>query len=107
MKKLQVILAVMMISAVSQGKVSDFNSLISENIKSQNELHKEVNGNMQIVKEDLRNKVQPQKILVVETESYNAPSRKFKFKKETKYFQASDKKNMDRFASEMKSNQDL
>ncbi len=101
MKTVNLIFAVLMVSQVSQAKVSDFNSLINENIKSQNALHKEVNDTMKLVKADLKN-APKEKIVIVESQSYNAPSRKMQFKKETKYFQASDKKNMDRMATEVK-----
>lgn len=101
MKKVNLVIALVLMSQIGQAKVSDFNSLIGENIKSQNVLHKEVNDSMNVVKKEL-NDSSPQNIVVLEAQSYNVPSRKMKFKKETKYFQASDEKNMKRMATEVK-----
>ena len=100
MKKLTLMIMMMVVSQVSQAKVSDFNNLISENIKSQDALHKEVNTNMKVVRQEPKNAAR-EKIVIVEAQTYNAPSRKLQFKKETHFYQASDKKNMDRLAAEV------
>ncbi len=89
-------------SSLSWAKVSDFNNLISENIKAQDNLHRDVKGSVNLVKQELRAKAAEGKITVVETGGtyYNSPSRKMKFGKEVKHYRPSNQKQMDRIATE-------
>lgn len=98
------VLALLLAGSLASAKVSDFNNLINENIKAQDSLHKEVNGNIKVVRQEIREKAAGGKVTVVETDmtSYNAPSRKMKFRKEVRQYQPSAKKQMDRVATEFK-----
>ncbi|WP_374033111.1 hypothetical protein ACES2I_09580 [Bdellovibrio bacteriovorus] len=106
MKK-QVVIAVMtLIPAISFAKISDFNALISENSKAQNELHNTVQHNLEASREQAAAAQVRERIVVVENSgsSYNAPTRKdlLAFKKEKISHRASEEKQFDRLASEIR-----
>ncbi len=87
-------------------KVSDFNSLINENISAQQELHGEIRKQVKTSSQafrDARNK-QEATTMVVESDytNINTPTsaRMLKFKKEKAQKTVSHKKQMDRVAQE-------
>lgn len=100
MKALLFISTLTLISSIGQTRVRDFNNLIKENIKAQNELHKEVKENADVVKAE----VPTEKIVIVESEAstFNAPSKDLRFRKETFQYKASEKKQRNRIATEVK-----
>lgn len=107
MKK-QVVIAVMtLIPAISFAKISDFNALITDNVKAQSELHHTVQDNLGATREKLAAQNVRERIVVVENSgsSYNAPTRKdlLAFKKEKINHRASEKKQFDRLATEIRS----
>lgn len=109
MKK-QVLIAVMtLIPAVSFAKISDFDAMINENVKAQNELHSTVKTNLHEAKsatEEGALNVPRDRIVVVENSgvSYNAPTKKdmLAFKKERRNHRASESKQFDRLANEIR-----
>lgn len=107
MKKQLLITALMLIPAMSFAKVSDFNELISESVKSQNELHSAVQGNMEDARDAAAAAKVRERIVVVENSgvSYNSPSRKdlLAFKKEKRSHRASEEKQFERLANEVHS----
>lgn len=110
MKK-QVLVAIMtLVPAISFAKIQDFNALISENVKAQNELHQSVQANVETTREQIAAQNIRERIVVVENsgESYNAPTRKdlLAFKKEKRSHRASEQKQFDRLATEINSLQD-
>ncbi len=110
MKK-QILVALMtLVPAIGFAKIQDFNALISENVKAQKELHKNVQTNVEATREQIAAQSIRERIVIVENsgESYNAPTRKdlLAFKKEQRSHRASEKKQFDRLASEISSLQD-
>jgi hypothetical protein len=86
----------------SFAKVSDFNALISDNMKSQTELHTTVRKNVEVARDEknIREKV----VVVDGTEgSYASPSRRdlLKFKKERVQHRPSETKQFERVAGEV------
>ncbi|HEX7674251.1 MAG TPA: hypothetical protein VF412_08770 [Bdellovibrio sp.] len=103
MKKQLLVTVIAMIPAMSFAKVSDFNAMIAENIKEQNQLHSTVTEN---VGEARQASNTHERIVIVENNpstSYNAPTKKdlLAFKKEKKNFEPSQKKQLDRLATEI------
>jgi hypothetical protein len=87
---------------LGQAEVSDFNSLIDENAKVQRELQTTIQdktGNSAKALKPTDNKV-----VVVETESYNVPTsgRTLKFKKELHQYQPPQQNEIKRIAEELK-----
>ncbi len=101
MKKQIMVAVIALIPSLGFAKISDFNALIAENTKSQNELHNTVQGNLA----EARKAEARQRIVVVENSgsSYNAPTRKslLAFKKEKTHHQASESKTFERLAHEI------
>lgn len=109
MKK-QVVIAVMtLIPALSFAKISDFDAMINENAKAQTELHTSVKTNLHDAKagtEEHKLREARERIVVVENSgvSYNAPTKKdmLAFKKERRLHRASEEKQFDRLANEIR-----
>lgn len=106
MKKQVLITFLSLIPAIGFAKVADFDSLISDNVKAQGELHSAVKKNINEARGDvLSNK--RERIVVVETAqtSYNAPTRKdfLAFKKERSFHRPSEDKSFERLATELNS----
>ncbi len=98
-------IGLVLISQSGMAKVSDFNNLINENIKAQNEFHEDVKDSMKVVKQNPREKeIKAQKVTVMESEAsqYSVPSRKFRFSKEMHQYRPSTQKQIDRLANELK-----
>jgi len=98
-----VLTATLMVGSNSWAKVSDFNNLINENIKAQDNLHNDVKVNMDIARQNLREKLSQGKVTVVQSEvsNYNAPSKKMRFRKEVYQHRPSIQKQMNRVAAEL------
>jgi hypothetical protein len=99
----QVIVAIMvLIPAISFAKVEDFNQMISDNMKAQDQLHADVKNNIDSSRVATQ---KHEKIVVVEGTgtSYNAHTNKdlLTFKKEQTNYKTSDKTQTDRVAGEI------
>ncbi|KYG61231.1 hypothetical protein [Bdellovibrio bacteriovorus] len=107
MKKQVLVTIIAMIPAVSFAKISDFNALISENVKAQGELHSTVKGNIDEARDQAAAAQVRERIVVVENSgvSYNSPTKKdlLAFKKEKRSHRASESKQFERLASEISS----
>ena len=109
MKKQAMIAVMTLIPAVSFAKISDFDAMINDNVKAQSELHTSVKTNLKDAKEETqeaRLKDPRERIVVVENSgvSYNAPTKKdmLAFKKERRLHRASEEKQFDRLANEIR-----
>lgn len=89
-------------ASLSQAKVSDFGSLINENISAQKELHGEVRKQMRVTQESLN--PGPATTMVVESDqrNINTPTsqKMLRYRKETASKSVSQKKQMDRVSQE-------
>lgn len=107
MKKQVLVTIISMIPAMSFAKISDFNALITENVKAQDELHSTVKHNINETREAVNVR---ERIVVVENSgtSYNAPTSKdlLAFKKEKSNHRASEGKQFERLANEISNSQD-
>ncbi|MEK2645532.1 hypothetical protein [Bdellovibrio sp. BCCA] len=107
MKKQLLVTVIAMIPAMSFAKISDFNALISENVKAQNELHSTVKHNLDDARDAVAAAQVRERIVVVENSgvTYNAPTKKdlLAFKKEKRSHRASEGKQFERLASEINS----
>jgi hypothetical protein len=110
MKKQLVIAVMTLIPAVSFAKISDFDAMINDNVKAQGELHSTVKTNLHDAKEATEEgalNAPREPIVVVENSgvSYNAPTKKdmLAFKKERRNHRASEEKQFDRLANEIRS----
>lgn len=106
MKKSFVTALLALFPAVGFAKVTDFNALISDNAKTQRELHANVQGTLE--KERVR--PQPrQRIVVVESsgKSYHSPTQEgaLAFSKTKNNHKASEKRQFERLASEFNANE--
>lgn len=101
------ILSFCLIPAVSFAKIEDFNALIKENAKAQEDLHTDLKKNMKQTRDVVAEQKKRERIVVVENSgaSYNAPTRKgfLAFKKEGSQHKASEKKQFERLANEVNS----
>ena len=92
----------MTIASLSMAKVADFQSLISDNISAQKELHGEVQKQIKVTRESLN--PGPATTMMVESDQtqINSPTsrRILKYSKETTTKNASQKKQMDRVSQE-------
>jgi len=100
------IIAIMvLIPALSFAKVEDFNQLITDNMKAQDQLHTDVKQNIEAARVATDTPKKQQKIVVVEGtgSSYNSRTNKdlLTFKKEQTDYRPSDKKQVDRLATEV------
>jgi len=104
MKKQVLISVITLIPVVSLAKVSDFNAMISENMKEQTQLHDTVKSNVNEARGVADGR---ERVVIVEktTASYNSPTRKdlLAFKKEKKNYQPSEHKQFERLANEIHS----
>lgn len=110
MKK-QILVAVLtMIPVMGFAKVSDFNELIKENVKAQNELHSTVKNNVGDARDAVADQKMRERIVVVEKsgQSYHSPTKKdlLAFKKEKSHYRASEQKQFERLANEIRSQND-
>lgn len=107
MKKQILLIVVAVVPSLSFAKVTDFNSLISENTQAQKELHSVVKSNVKDAREVAELGGKREKVIVVESVSaaYNAPTKKdlLVFEKEKSYHRASDNQQVDRLATELSS----
>lgn len=105
MKKQLLITMIVMLPALSFAKVADFNAMIADNAKEQNQLHSTLKASVGEAHEALR-----ERIVVVESKghSYNAPTRKdlLAFGKEKKSYAPSERKQFDRLANEIHHSED-
>lgn len=106
MKKQVLVTVIAMIPALSFAKVSDFNAMISENMKEQTELHTTVQNNVGDARESAEMAAGVhERIVIVENSktSYNAPTKKdlLAFKKEKKNFVPSENDQFERLANEI------
>ncbi|WII71048.1 hypothetical protein QJS83_11305 [Bdellovibrio sp. 22V] len=107
MKKQVLVTVIAMIPAMSFAKVSDFNALITENVKAQNELHSTVKTNLNEARDAADASAMRERIVIVENSgtSYNATTKKdlLAFKKEKTHHRASEEKQFERLANEINS----
>lgn len=95
-----------MMASFSWAKVSDFNTLINENISAQQELHKEIRQQVKTTGQAFRENSNQREdsTVIVESDSLDVnsstPSKMLKFKKEKKQSAVSRKKQMDRISQE-------
>lgn len=109
MKKQLLIAAMTLIPAMSFAKISDFDAMINDNVKAQNELHSTVKTNLNEAKsatEEGALQVPRERIVVVENSgvSYNSATKDDlkKFKKERRSHRASEDKQFKRLANEIR-----
>lgn len=106
MKKQFLLSIIVMIPSLGFAKISDFNALITENVKAQKNLHSTVQNNVSESREATEAPKMRPRIVVVENSgrSYNAPTRKdlLVFKKERSHHRASEKKQFERLANEVR-----
>lgn len=95
-------LSVLLGASVSQGKVSDFHSLINENISAQSQLHGEVRKQMKVTQESLNPGPAQQMVVESDQTQINSPTTKkmLRYRKEVSSKTASQKKQMDRLSQE-------
>lgn len=102
MKNLFLMIAVLAPLA-SMAKVGDFNSLINENSKAQTELHQNLKQDLDTTR--MAYKPDPQQKYIVDNEAktINVPTSKslLTFKKEKKYYRASEEQKQKRLAEEL------
>lgn len=95
-------LVILSATSISQAKVADFQSLITDNISAQNELHGEVRKQMKVTQESLN--PGPAATMMVESDQtqINSPTsrRMLRYKKETAAQKVSQKKQLDRVSQE-------
>lgn len=101
------LMVAMMIPAISSAKVEDFNAMITENAQSQSQLQNELRNQMGATRQ-AQNKASRKEIIDVAGAfgegGVNSPTKKslLTFKKETTYYRASEAKQMQRVANELK-----
>lgn len=109
MKKQIIVTIISLIPTMGLAKVTDFNALISENVKSQKVLHSAVKQNVLEARDGTQDssQIKYKKVVVVDSsrETYNAPTKKdlLIFEKEKNFHRASDTQQFDRLATELSS----
>ncbi|MGZ3775059.1 MAG: hypothetical protein ACXVCY_16505 [Pseudobdellovibrionaceae bacterium] len=107
MKKEAIIAVLSLVPILGMAKVPDFNSLISENTKAQNELHSTVRHSIENSRDEVTAEKMRERIVIVEDsgQSYNAPTKRnlLVYKKERAQHRASEQKQFDRLANEIRS----
>jgi predicted Rossmann fold nucleotide-binding protein DprA/Smf involved in DNA uptake len=100
MKK--VILALTFIPVMGFAEVSNFNDLINENAQAQTQLQDQLKNKTHVARQAVH---QRKAMVIVETETYNAPTgaKALKFEKELHQNVPSRKKELDRLAQEINS----
>lgn len=110
MKKQFLMTVLSLIPAVGFAKVSDFNAMIADNVKVQRELHATVRNNVGEARGGVAYENMRQRIVVVEKSgvSYHSPTKKdlLAYKKEKSYHRASEGKQFERLANEIRSQND-
>lgn len=91
------------LSLNAQAKLSDFNSIIEENSKAQNELHANLTNNLNETKLAVKEDSSRQRYLVDSSKSINVPTQKgfLTFAKEKAYYRASEAQAKKRLAEEV------
>lgn len=84
-------------------KVGDFNSLITENSKAQNELHQSLKQDLDTTRMAYKQETTQKYIVDNDTKTINVPTSKslLTFKKEKKYYRASEEQKQKRLAEEL------
>jgi hypothetical protein len=92
------------IAFTAQAKLSDFNDIIEENVKAQNELHSNLTTNLSETKLAVQDEKR-ERFLVDSSSTINVPTKKsfLTFAKEKNYFRASEKQAKKRLAVEVES----
>ncbi len=94
------------IPALGFGKISQFNEMISENLKEERQLHAQIKGEITGEGVTIDDNSKQDRFVVVERESvsYDSPTKKelLRFKKEKKTYAASRKKQVERLATEIR-----
>lgn len=87
----------------SIAKVGDFNSLINENSKAQTELHQNLKQDLDTTRIAYKPEAQQKYIVDSESKTINVPTSKslLTFKKEKKYYRASEEQKQKRLAEEL------
>lgn len=102
-KQMMKLIALMMVLAptFSFAKVSDFHNMIEENIQAQQSLHSNVQSQVEAARIAARVQKEDHTI-VADSKEFNVPTKKgmLVHDKEKTFYRASEKKQMDRLASE-------
>ncbi len=100
--KISMLILTLAIGLSAQAKVNDFNNLIVENSKAQNELHTDLKQKLQETRLAV-NADSNQRVLVDTSSTINVPTNKslLVFAKEKSYFRASDQVAQKRLAQEL------
>lgn len=87
----------------SMGKVGDFNNLINENAKAQNELHQNLKQDLDTTRMAYKAEATQKYIVDNDSKTVNVPTSKslLTFKKEKKYYRASEEQKQKRLAEEI------
>lgn len=87
----------------SMAKVGDFNNLINENAKAQNQLHQNLKQDLDTTRMAYKQESQQKYIVDNESKTINVPTSKslLTFKKEKKYYRASEEQKQKRLAEEL------
>lgn len=105
MRKKTIIAALTLLPMTGFAKVADFNAMISENMKEQNQLHGEMKNNVNEAREIVQSDELRKRVVLMEesSKSYNAPTNKalLSYNKEKKQRALSDKKQFQRLANEI------
>lgn len=101
--KTMIILAALLMSATSQAKVADFNTLIVENNQAQAELHDNLKENLEIARMAVQKESQQKYIVDRSEETINVRTNKsmLKFAKEKIHYRASEQAKQIRLAEEI------
>ncbi len=102
MKNLLIVTMALVIPMSGFAKVSDFNSMISENMQAQGQLHSAVKENVDVAR--IAKKDRTTRSIVVEAnETLNVPTSKgmLTFEKEKRHSKSAKKVEMDRLATEL------
>lgn len=103
MKKQLMIALISLVPALSYAKVSDFNAMISDNMKAQTQLHKTVQESTDTARIAAREKSDRGVLVEASGASYNVATKKdlLTFEKEKRGSEVSQKEQMDRLAAEV------
>lgn len=101
MKKL--LLSLSLLPLVAVAKVGDFNNLINENNKAQNELHQNLKQDIDTTRMAYQKEAQPKYIVDQDSTTINVPTSKslLTFKKEKTFYRASEEQKKKRLAEEL------
>ncbi len=96
-------LTTLMLILTAQAKVGDFNSLIVENSKAQNELHQNLKQDLDSTRLAGQKEVQQNYIVDGSSNTINVPTTKslLTFQKEKKYYRGSEAQKQKRLAEEL------